>query len=125
MQETEIGSTKGGVIETLLASIDLAEFGQKMKALGIRIERYADDILVFATSLRQAKKHQEIAILILEEDLGLTVNRTKTHITSLSEGVSYLVFGIFPMCITLHPKRVKKFMDAVSRLTPRIHGNNV
>ena len=41
--------------------------------------RCADDILVFATSLRQAKKHQEIAIQILEEDLGLTVNRTKTH----------------------------------------------
>ena len=65
-----------------------------MKSLGIRIVRYADDFLVFATSLRQAKKHQEIAIQILEEDLGLPVNRTNTHITSQSEGVSYLGFVI-------------------------------
>ncbi|MGB4512710.1 MAG: hypothetical protein WBI99_02830, partial [Limnochordia bacterium] len=51
-------------------------------------------------ALGQAKKHREIAIQILEEDLGLTVNRTKTHITSLSEGVSYLGFVIYPKCIT-------------------------
>ncbi len=125
VQETEIGSPQGGVISPLLANIYLDEFDQKMKALGIRIVRYADDILVFATSLRQAKKHQEIAIQILEEDLGLTVNRTKTHITSLSEGVSYLGFVIYPKCITIHPKRVKKFKDAVRRLTPRNHGKNV
>ena len=37
-----------------------------MMALGFRFVRYADDILVRATSLRQAKKHQEIAIQILE-----------------------------------------------------------
>ncbi len=125
VQETEIGSPQGGVISPLLANIYLDEFDQKMKALGIRIVRYADDILVFATSLRQAKKHQEIAIQILEEDLGLTVNRTKTHITSLSEGVSYLGFVIYPEYITIHPKRVKKFRDAVRRLTPRNHGKNV
>ena len=89
VQETEIGSPQGRVISPLLSNIYLDEFDQKMKARGIRIVRYADDILVFATSLRQAKKHQEVAIQILEEDLGLTVNRTKTHNTSLSEGVSY------------------------------------
>jgi hypothetical protein len=36
-----------------------------MKAPGIRIVRYADGVLVFATSMGQAKKHQEIAIRIL------------------------------------------------------------
>jgi len=125
VQETEIGSPQGGVISPLLANIYLDEFDQKMKARGIRIVRYADDILVFATSLRQAKKHQEIATRILEEDLGLTVNRTKTHITSLEKGVSYLGFVIYPEYITIHPKRVKKFRDAVRRLTPRNHGKNV
>jgi RNA-directed DNA polymerase len=125
VQETEIGSPQGGVISPLLANIYLDEFDQKMKARGIRIVRYADDILVFATSLRQAKKHQEIATRILEEDLGLTVNRTKTHITSLEKGVSYLGFVIYPEYITIHPKRVKKFRDAVRRLTSRNHGKNV
>ena len=66
MQETEIGSPQGGVSSPLLANIYLDEFDQKMKALGIRIVRYADDILVFATYLRQAKTHQENAPQILD-----------------------------------------------------------
>ena len=112
-------------ISPLLANIYLDEFAQKMKARGIRIVCYADDILVFTTSLRQAKKHQEIANRILEEDLGLTVNRTKTHITSLEKDVSYLGFVIYPEYITIHPKRDKKFREAVRRLTPRNHEKNV
>jgi RNA-directed DNA polymerase len=46
VQETEIVSPQGGVISPLLANIYLDEFDQKMKARGIRIVRYADDILV-------------------------------------------------------------------------------
>lgn len=125
IQETEIGSPQGGVISPLLANICLDEFDQKMKAKGIRIVRYADDILVFAKSPRQAKKHQEIAFQILEGDLKLTVNRTKTHITSLSEGVSYLGFVIYPKYIAVDPKRIKRFKDKIRRLTPRNHGKNV
>jgi len=125
VQETEIGSPQGGVISPLLANIYLDEFDQKMKALGIRIVRYADDILVFASSPRQAKKYQMIATQILEEDLKLTVNRDKTHITSLSKGVSYLGFVIYPKYISIHPKRIKRFKDAVRRLTPRNHGKNM
>ena len=34
-------------------------------------------------------------------------------------------FVIYPECITIHPKRVKKFKDAVRRLTPSNHGMNV
>ena len=55
-QEPEIGSPQGGVISPLLDNIYLDEFEKKMKAMGIRIVRYADDILVVATSLRQEKK---------------------------------------------------------------------
>ncbi|MCK9526444.1 MAG: group II intron reverse transcriptase/maturase [Limnochordia bacterium] len=125
IQETEIGSPQGGVISPLLANICLNEFDQKMKAKGIRIVRYADDILVLAKSPRQAKKHQDIASQILEDDLKLTVNRAKTHITSLSKGVSYLGFVIYPKCIVVDPKRVKRFKDKIRRLTPRNHGKNV
>lgn len=125
IQETEIGSPQGGAISPLLANIYLDEFDQKMKSKGIRIVRYADDILVFAKSPRQTKKHQGIAFQILEDDLKLTVNRTKTHITSLSEGVSYLGFVIYPKYIAVDPKRIKRFTDKIRRLTPRNHGKNV
>ena len=44
VMETEVGSPQE-VISPLLANIYLDEFDQKMKALNIRIVRYADDIL--------------------------------------------------------------------------------
>jgi len=44
-EDIAIGSLQGGVISLLLANIYLDEFDQKMKAQGIRIVRYADDIL--------------------------------------------------------------------------------
>lgn len=125
IQETGIGSPQGGVISPLLANIYLDDFDQKMRAKGIRIVRYADDILVFAKSPRQAKKHQDTAFQILENDLKLTVNRAKTHLASLSKGVSYLGFVIYPRYIVVHPKRIKRFKDKVRRLTPRNHGKNV
>lgn len=123
--ESERGSPQGGVISPLLANIYLDEFDQKMKALNIRIVRYADDILVFATSERQAKKFQEIATSILEKELALQVNTTKTHVTSLKQGVSYLGFVIYPRYIGVDPKRIKKFKDKIRKLTPRNHGKNV
>ncbi len=96
-----------------------------MKAKGIRIVRYADDILIFANTSRQAERYQEIAFQILEGDLKLTVNRTKTHITSLYKGVSYLGFVIHSKYITIDPKRIKRFKDKVRYLTPRNHGRSV
>ncbi len=125
VEETEVGSPQGGVISPLLANIYLDEFDQKMKSQGIRIVRYADDILIFATSPRQARRYQEVATQLLEDDLKLTVNRTKTHITSLRKGVPYLGFVIYPSYIGIDPKRIKRFKDKVRRLTPRNHGKNV
>ena len=125
IEETEIGSPQGGVISPLLANIYLDDFDQEMKAKGIRIVRYADDILIFANTSRQAERYQEVAFQILEGDLKLTVNRTKTHITSLYKGVSYLGFVIHSKYITIDPKRIKRFKDKVRYLTPRNHGRSV
>ena len=90
-----IGSPQGGVISPLLANIYLDYFDQKMKSKDIRIVRYADDILIFARTRRQAEKFLEIACEILEGELKLVVNRDKTHITSVYKGVPYLGFVIY------------------------------
>jgi RNA-directed DNA polymerase len=117
-EETTIGSPQGGVISPLLANIYLDYFDQKMKSKDIRIVRYADDILIFARTRRQAEKFLEIACEILEGELKLVVNRDKTHIASVYKGVPYLGFVI-------HPKKLAKFKDAVRKLTPRNHGMSV
>ena len=124
-EATETGSPQGGVISPLLSNIYLDEFDQRMKAQGIRIVRYADDILVFARSARQAQRYQQIAVTVLEKDLKLTVNRDKTHLTNVRKGVAFLGFVIYSKYVAIHPKRIKRFKKRVRELTPRNHGKNV
>lgn len=124
-ESTEVGSPQGGVISPLLSNIYLNAFDQEMKTQGIRIVRYADDILIFARSPRQAERYRVIATKVLEEDLKLVVNQEKTHVTSLREGVAFLGFVIYPKYISVHPKRIKRFKARVRELTPRTHGNNL
>ncbi len=50
VKETELGAAQGGPISPLLMNIYLDEFDQRLKSAGIRIVRYADDILVFGKS---------------------------------------------------------------------------
>lgn len=124
-QETEIGSPQGGVCSPLISNIYLDQFDQEMKNRGIRIVRYADDILIFARSHREARKYQDIAIKILEEDLKFKVNKEKTHLTNADKGVAYLGFMIYSKYVTINPKKLKKFKEKIKDMTPRNHGMNV
>ena len=123
--ETTIGSPQGGVISPLLMNIYMDKFDQKMKSLNIRIVRYADDILIFAKSKSEAGRYKDIATRILEQELKLTVNVKKTHITDNNKGISYLGFIIKKKYISIHPKRIKRLKEIVRKLTPRNSGYNV
>jgi RNA-directed DNA polymerase len=125
VDESEVGSPQGGVISPLLTNIYLDYFDKKMMSKGIRIVRYADDILIFAKSKAEAGKFKAIATTILENELNLKVNKVKTHITNRYEGVAFLGFIIRNKSVSIHPKRIKKFKDKIKRLTPRNHGMNV
>lgn len=124
-EETPIGSPQGGVISPLLMNIYMDKFDKKMMEKGIRIVRYADDILVFAKSESKAGRYRTIATNILQNELKLTVNFKKTHITNVYKGVPYLGFIIKRNYISIHPKRIKKFKDKIRDLTPRNSGTNV
>lgn len=117
--ETELGSPQGGVISPLLSNIYLNIFDQKMKEKGIRIVRYADDILIFARNKADAGNYLSYAQKILEEELKLIVNEEKTTLTNVSKGVAFLGFVIFPHYVTIHPKRLKRFKDKIRRITKR------
>jgi len=122
---TELGSPQGGVCSPLISNIYLDYFDQKMKSKGIRIVRYADDILIFARDKQSAGNYKAYATKILEEEMALTVNKEKTEITSVYEGVSYLGFVIRVNGISIDPKRVKRFKDKVRRLTKRNAGKPI
>lgn len=123
--ETELGSPQGGVISPLLMNIYLDAFDQKMKDAGMRIVRYADDILILGRSRKQAGRHMAYAVEILERDLKLKVNREKTCITSVYEGVAYLGVIIRKKYVSVHPKRIRKLKERIRELTRRNQGRNV
>jgi RNA-directed DNA polymerase len=106
-------------------NICLDEFDQKMKATGIRMVRYADDILIFGKSRKQVGQYMAYAIKVLEKDLKLKVNREKTCITSVYQGVAFLGVNIYEKWVTVHPKRIKRFKDKIRKLTQRNQGKSL
>ena len=119
LEPTEVGSPQGGVISPLLANIYLDEFDQFMKARGHRIVRYADDILIFKRSRAGAQNALETASDFLERKQKLKVNRSKTRITSLRQGVSYLGVEIFPRYTRIQEKKLRAFKKKVKSCTRR------
>lgn len=123
--ETEVGSPQGGVISPLISNIYLNKFDQKMKNKGIRIVRYADDILIFAKDKKTAGNYRTYATKVLEDELRLTVNKDKTKTTSVYEGVEFLGFVIHEKWIEVNPKRVKRFKDKIRNKTKRNTGRKM
>lgn len=121
-EATVEGSPQGGVISPLLANIYLDYFDQWSMEKGYRIVRYADDILIFASSRKGTERRLKAAEKVLEEEMGLKVNREKTHITELEQGVKYLGVVIFPRYTLIQEKKVKAFKEKVRKLTRRNGG---
>ncbi|MTI72009.1 MAG: group II intron reverse transcriptase/maturase, partial [Firmicutes bacterium] len=123
--KTKVGRPQGGVISPLLSNIYLNKFDQKMKKKGIRIVRFADDILAFAKSKKTAGNYKTYAKKVLEEELKLTVNKDKTKLTSVFEGVEFLGFIIYEKCLVVAPKRIKRFKDKIRKKTVRNAGRKM
>jgi len=123
--KTEVGSPQGGVCSPLLSNIYLNQFDQKMMSKGIRIVRFADDILILAKDKKTAGDYKAYATKVLEEELKLKVNTDKTKITSVREGVEFLGFVIRSKTLGVNPKRIKRFKDKVRRITRRNSGRKL
>jgi len=123
--ETKVGSSQGGVFSPLISNIYLNKFDQKMKSKGIRIVRYADDILIFAKDKKTAGNYRKYATKVLKEELKLKVNEEKTHLTNIGEGVAFLGFIIKGNYLHVQPKRIKKFKDKIRQITKRNAGRSL
>jgi len=125
VKATEVGCPQGGIISPLLMNIYLDSFDQYMKSSGIRIVRYADDILILARTRSEVGRYRAMATKYLEGELHLLVNEAKTHLTDKWEGVAFLGFIITSRGVRINPKSVKKFKAKVRQLTPRNSGRNL
>ena len=123
--QTEVGSPQGGCCSPLLSNIYLNQFDQKMMSKGIRIVRYADDILIFAKDKKTAGNYKAYATKVLEEELKLKVNEVKTKLTNVNEGVEFLGFVIRSKTLGVNSKRIERFKDKVRRITRRNAGRKL
>ena len=127
---TDEGSPQGGPLSPLLANIYLNEYDQEMKSRGVRVIRYADDIVVFARSKRAAERLLESSRRYLEDKLKLTLNKEKSKAISIySKQFKFLGFamgkngkGTF---IRVHHKSLSKAKQKLKELTKRNQGRNV
>jgi RNA-directed DNA polymerase len=125
VDESDIGCPQVAIISPLIMNIYLDYFDKAMIKKGIRIVRYADDILIFAKTKSLAGTYLALATHILEKDLKLKVNEAKTHIADANKGGDFLGFIIREKWVSIHPKRIEGFKNKIRRLTPRNHGMNI
>lgn len=124
-EASETGSPQGGVISPLLANIYLDAFDQEMRRRNHRIVRYADDILILCGSQSAAVNALACATHILEKDLKLRVNRSKTHIAHSDAGIKFLGVEIGSRFTRIQEKKLHGFKRKVRQLTKRNGGKNL
>ena len=83
VMRTNEGSPQGGNLSPLLANICLAKFDQEFEGRGVKVIRYADDIILLAKSIRAAERLLGTSTEYLEKKLKLKVNTEKSRAVSV------------------------------------------
>ncbi|TLN24692.1 group II intron reverse transcriptase/maturase [bacterium] len=128
---TDEGSPQGGPLSPLLANIYLNEFDQEMERRGVKVIRYADDIVVLAKSKRAAERLLESCRRYLEDTLILTMNAQKSRVVSVLARKHFKFLGFClgkngkGIYIRAHRESLTKAKRKLKELTLRNQGRNV
>jgi len=118
LAENVIGTPQGGVISPLLANIYLHHFDERMTEFGYKVVRYADDFLVLCENEEEARVALSQVKGVLRE-LELTLHPEKTRLKNIREGVDFLGFTVYIGHKVPRKEAVRKYKDAVRRVTRR------
>jgi len=118
------GTPQGGPLSPLLANLYLDPLDNELERRGIDFVRYADDIALFVSSERAAKRVLESVKAWLREQLDLEVSEDKSG-AERSEESQLLGFRIHekgdvspsPKALTKFKERVRPLWDARQSLT--------
>ena len=83
VMKTDEGSPQGGNLSPLLANIYLDKFDKEFEGRGVKVIRYADDILLLAKSIRASERLLGTSTAYLEKKLKLKVNIEKSRVVSV------------------------------------------
>ena len=124
IEETTVGTPQGGVISPLLANIYLHEMDEQVTRLyGVRLVRYADDVVILCKTKEKAERTMKQVEEILT-GLKLQLNKKKTKIVNVNkESFGFLGFNFKraggKLFVTPGKKAIKKFKEAVKTTTNR------
>jgi len=93
LRPSEQGTPQGGVISPLLSNVLLTPFDREMRKKGYRLTRYADDWGIACRTRDEAARALLVAGQVLSK-LGVSLNREKTRIVHISQGLEFLGFKI-------------------------------
>ena len=128
---TEEGSPQGGPLSPLLSNVYLNEFDQEMERRGVKVIRYADDIVVLAKSKRVAGRLLESCRRYLEGKLKLKMNAQKSKVVSVLAIKHFKFLGFClgknkkGVYIRAHRESLAKAKRKLRQLTRRNQGRNV
>ena len=129
--KTEEGSPQGGNLSPLLANIYLDKFDKEFEGRGVKVVRYADDIVLLAKSERASLRLLETSIRYLEKKLKLKVNTEKSRAVSVYSIRNFKFLGFAlgrnrnGAYIRIHPKSRVKAKQKLKRLTSRSQGRKL
>lgn len=89
LRSTEQGTPQGGVISPLLSNVLLTPFDRELRKRNYRLTRYADDWCITCKTRDEAARALHLATQVLSR-LGVTINREKTRIVHISQGIEFL-----------------------------------
>ncbi|MCM3730046.1 reverse transcriptase domain-containing protein, partial [Neobacillus cucumis] len=75
---TEFGAPQGGVLSPILSNVYLNQLDKELEKRGHKIVRFADDFSIYVKSERAGHRVIKSITKYLEQELKLTVNRTKS-----------------------------------------------
>ncbi len=120
------GTPQGGPLSPLLANIYLDPLDKELESRGLSFVRYADDIAIFTSSERSAKRVLESVIRWIEKHLKVPVNRDKSGSgpTDQSSLLGFRLYsdgriGVSPKSIQRMKARVRDLWDARQNRTSK------
>ena len=131
VMKTEEGSPQGGNLSPLLANIYLDKFDKEFEGRGVKVIRYADDIVLLAKSQRAAERLLETSSRYLEKKLKLKVNTEKSRAVSVYSIRNFKFLGFAlgrnkdGTYIRVHEKSRRRAKEKLRKLTSRSQGRSV
>jgi group II intron reverse transcriptase/maturase len=93
-QPTRTGVPQGGVASPLWSNISLTPCDRYLTEAGLRLTRWADDLVIVGKTRQEAERALALATRFLQDELAVELQPQKTRIVHSSYGVEFLGYKV-------------------------------